>query len=358
MPIQAKKDSGLKDGLRLRRGIYHFRFMYHGKLKTGSTGCRDLRSAKAYLLKLRSALALESIDVRTISKATFQEAFDLYLKVQAPRLAARTVRLFRSNHQHHWSHFQDAPLKDMQMHLDELFPRLAAKMKPGSQRLVFARLRSVLELARKRGLHNTPLEYPTIDVPRDPKQVLSEEQVEVFFIHVDRIGSLHARIMIRSLFYLGLRVSEAQRLHWDDYDEDEMTYRIDERQKNGKILYLPVLPEMAEWFAKQPRKKGELMCPGRWGCHNTRYTDLVVKAASKSMGLEVPMTHHRLRASLSTSLLRRGVPLAVVQRILRHADPATTTKYYWEEGLQDMREGLMVLSKVNGSPLDEDRHVS
>jgi len=352
MTKQEKKNSGLKDGLRLRAGIFHFRFQFHGHLKTGSTGCRDLRSAQAYLLKYRSTLALDAVDLRSSPRATFQEAFNLYMKIQTPRLAPKTIYLLNSNMEHHWAHFRDAPLKDMQSHLDNLFPILKEKMRPGSQRLVFARLRGVLELARKRGLHNTPLEYPVIYVTRDPKQVLNDEEIKIFFTYVDRFGNLQQQIMIRSLLFLCLRVSECQRLHWDDYDEEAMTYRIDERQKNGKISYLPVIPEMAEWFAKQQRRKGELMCPGKWGPHTPRFTDIVIKKASTAMGLKVPMTHHRFRSSAATTLLRKGVPLAVVARILRHSDVGSVCmKHYWEEGLQDLRAGMVLLAPEHSREL-------
>jgi len=353
MAKQKKKNSGLKDGLRLRAGIFHFRFQFHGKLKTGSTGCRDLRSAQAYLLKYRSTLALDDVDLRNTPRATFQDAFDLYLKIKAPHLVAKTLYNVKKNMEHHWSGFRDAPLKSMQTHLDALYPVLKNKVNPGSQRLIFARLRGVLELARKRGLHNTPLEYPVIDVVRDPKQVLNDEELKIFFTHVDRFGNLQQQIMIRSLLFLCLRVSECQRLNWDDYDEEAMTYRIDERQKNGKISYLPVIPEMAEWFAKQRRRNGELMCPAKWGPHTPRFTDIVIKKASKAMGLKVPMTHHRFRSCAATALLRKGVPLAVVARILRHSDAGNICmKHYWEESVQDLRAGMMLLSSDKSQDLN------
>jgi len=347
MTNQGKKKSGLKDGLRLRgSGIYHFRFMHRGSLRTGSTGCRDLRSAQAFLLRYRSSLALDHFDLRIAPSSTFQEAFDLYLKVKTPHLAAKTLYNLKKNMEHHWSGFKDALLKDMQSHLDALFPVLKGKLSPGSQRLVFARLRGVLELARRRGLHNTPLEYPAIDIARDRKLVLDDDEIDVFFAHVDRLGNLHQQVLIRCLFYLGLRISECLRIGWDDYDEQAMTFRVDERQKSGKISYIPVVPEMAEWLAKLPRRKGELICPGKWGQHTPRYTDYIIKKASAAMGLQVPMTHHRLRASLATSLLRKGVSLAVVARILRHADAGSVCmNHYWEEGVQDLREGLLLLSQ-------------
>ena len=360
MAKREKKNSGLRDGLRLRAGIFHFRFQFHGRLKTGSTGCRDLKSAQAFLLRYRSSLALDNLDLRATPSSTFQEAVDLYLKIKAPHLEAKTIYNVKKNMEHHWSGFRDAPLKDMQAHLDALFPVLKEKLSPGSQRLVFARMRGVLELARRRGLHNTPLEYPTIQVVRDRKKVLNDEEIDLFFGHVDRLGNLHQQILIRCLFYLGLRISECLRIRWDDFDEQAMTFRVDQRQKSGKISYLPVVPEMAEWFAKLPRKDGELICPGKWGQHTPRYTNYVIKKVSLAMGFKVPMTHHRLRASLATSLLRKGVSLAVVARILRHSDAGTVCmNYYWEEDVQDLRKGMMLLSdKKTSSPSEPGAETS
>ncbi|HYO59404.1 hypothetical protein [Archangium sp.] len=42
----------------------------------------------------------------------------------------------------------------------------------------------------------------------------------------------------------------------------------------------------------------------------------------------------------ATLLLKAGVPLATVQRILRHSDPAITTEVYGHLDLDDMRKGL------------------
>jgi len=41
-----------------------------------------------------------------------------------------------------------------------------------------------------------------------------------------------------------------------------------------------------------------------------------------------------------STLLKAGVPLATVQRILRHTDPKITAEVYGHLDLEDMREGL------------------
>src|SRR5215831_11684243 len=53
---------------------------------------------------------------------------------------------------------------------------------------------------------------------------------------------------------------------------------------------------------------------------------------------------HDTRHTTGTLLLKAGVPLATVQRILRHSDPAITSEVYGHLDLDDMRAGINRLS--------------
>jgi integrase len=59
---------------------------------------------------------------------------------------------------------------------------------------------------------------------------------------------------------------------------------------------------------------------------------------------------HDLRHTTATLLLKAGVPLATVQRILRHSDPAITTEVYGHLDLDDMRKGLNQLASPSRAP--------
>lgn len=64
---------------------------------------------------------------------------------------------------------------------------------------------------------------------------------------------------------------------------------------------------------------------------------------------------HDLRHSTATLLLKSGVPLAVVQKILRHSDPRVTAEVYGHLDLDDMRLGLMKLrfgEQADAPPID------
>ena len=67
-------------------------------------------------------------------------------------------------------------------------------------------------------------------------------------------------------------------------------------------------------------------------------------------GVARPIRFHDLRHTTGTLLLKLGVPFAVVQRVLRHSDPAITTEIYGHLDIDDMRKAVNTLSfKPTGS---------
>lgn len=333
-----RKDGKLKNGLRLRNGIWHYRFMLNGELVVGSTGCSDRRSAETYLLRLKSSLALEGIDVRRKKKVTFGECYDLWMKVKGPRVSPTTLKMFRCHWNRLWHPWKNVPLDELQPLIDELYTTYKLDHAPASQREMFVKVGSILKLARERCLHNLPFDLPLINVPKKPKVVMHEDEIDTFFRHLDAIANLHQQVIVHSMYLLGLRRFEAYELRFDRYDEKNRTYTVE--GKGGKVETLPVIEEMAELFAKLPRL-GRYMCPRNRhdAPHGEKYTDHVVKQAAAAMGF-MDWSHHRLRGSLATNLLNKGVPLVQVQAIMRHSSAQTTAQYYYEQDLKNMRTAL------------------
>lgn len=339
-----KSNGSIRDGLWLRGKVYHYRFSYRGVIQAGSTRCRDRGSAMLFLTKLRSKLLLEEFDIRKGVKkcATFKEAFDLWLDARGPRVAEETVKQMLVHWRCRLRLWANIPLEELQPHIDRLYGEFKQGHAPSTQRELFVKIKSVLTFAHERGLTQKVFDIPEIKVPRRPKEVLDEAELRLFFETLDKNANLHQQVMIRAMYYLGLREQEAFRLKFDNWDPAKRTYTID-RQKNGDITVLPVHQEMAEWFAKLPREEGQVyMCPrkDRDEIHGKNYTFVPLKKAIAAAGLSPRICHHRLRASLATKLLNDGIPLAMVQKIMRHSSPQTTMQYYFEVDLNLMREAL------------------
>jgi len=350
---KTERNTDWDHNLKLINGVYHYQFNYQGvrykkSCKTGNKAEAEKRFSEAY-----SQLTNHDFNITNNNKITFKEAWEYYCEVEEPRLTPRVLRDTGYLCNCHWSSFMNTPMSHMQEKIDWLYRDLALnkKLSSNSMYLIFSKLKQIIELSRRRGKHNVSLEYPRISQTREPKITLNDQQITTFFAHVDELAlSLHESIILRAAYYMGMRISEAVNLQWDLYDEVNLTYKITE-QKNKKIQYIPVRPEMAEWLAKLERKPGELICPGRFGGnHGTDYTAGLMLKIDGLMGLQEPITAHRLRASLCVNLLRAGVELAQVSKICRHANVNTTMKYYAELNLEDMRDGLSKLKSAEKEP--------
>ena len=141
----------------------------------------------------------------------------------------------------------------------------------------------------------------------------------------------------------GLRRNEMRQMTWGDLDLADGTIRVRaEISKSGKEATIPLHPQLAAvlaasrspkagdddpWFKELPRAK-------------TFYKDLAVAGIAKFNAAGKKLDVHALRGTLGTNLARRGVPMPVVQRLLRHASMETTAKYYTHLEVEDLRSGV------------------
>jgi integrase/recombinase XerD len=140
----------------------------------------------------------------------------------------------------------------------------------------------------------------------------------------------------------GLRVREFLSLRWRDIDFEAETVTV-RSGKGGKMRVVP-LPwqgppalvramdsAQAAFWRRHPEKTlaEARMVPDyvwpereRWRINN------LLVAAAKRAGLQGVEIHpHVFRHSYAVDLTLRGVPQAVIQRLLGHASPATTGRY-------------------------------
>lgn len=191
--------------------------------------------------------------------------------------------------------------------------------------------------------------------------------------------------------YLGLRKGEIFALRKSDYDRRAQTLRVAGSHqrtttKGGRIDVLPV-PEILRPYLEQALKSRSLwLFPGRFDQQRTRESDphLVLRTACVAAGIvgsweqwcrrclaeERPVLHlrsetepapkkcgtcgmklwtrahpprirfHDLRHGCATNLIKAGVPLPHVQRIIRHASISTTVNIYGHLASEDLRISL------------------
>jgi site-specific recombinase XerD len=143
--------------------------------------------------------------------------------------------------------------------------------------------------------------------------------------------------MLFTLRFCGLRANELVSLRTDEVDLGNRRISLVGKGRKARVVPVPHLLEAAlreyvdnvrpqlpasPYLFANPRGNRKLR--GRYG---PRALYGLVQEAGTSAGVTGRHFPHRWRHTYATSLIRRGVDLHVVQRLLGHSNIATTTRY-------------------------------
>jgi integrase len=176
---------------------------------------------------------------------------------------------------------------------------------------------------------------------------------------------------------LGLRISECLALKWSDVNwldgklairRGIVRQRVDETKTVGSQRALPLAPEIAEvlrawkmstqfgdgedWIFASPAQLGRLP----WSADGVN--DEYLKAA-KAAGIGHVSTHS-MRHTFRSLLDAVGTPIAVQQKLMRHADIRTTMNVYGDVVTNELStaSGKVARLVVNGTGDGTEPHVS
>jgi integrase/recombinase XerD len=221
--------------------------------------------------------------------------------------------------------------------LRRYFARLArAGMAPSTASRRRSVLRQFFRFLYAEGLRG---DDPTagIDAPRRarrlPKLVAEDEMGRL--LEAARAlpppDSLRLIAMLELLYGGGLRISELVSLPFPPSADREDFLLV--RGKGGKERLVPLSPPamaaLAAWIAVRP-KGGRHLFPsrGKQGYLTRRRVGQQLKALAIAAGVDPKrLSPHVLRHAFATHLLANGADLRAVQRMLGHADIATTQIY-------------------------------
>jgi len=152
------------------------------------------------------------------------------------------------------------------------------------------------------------------------------------------------RLMLRTVYGLGLRVSEVRNLKKDHVNFERGMVLI-KAGKGKKDRYVP-LPESLSNDLKSYMSltESDFIFPGRNGKISIKTVQKVFDNARKRAGIKRKVSCHTLRHSFATHLLEKGTDVRVIQKLLGHARIETNQVYTHVSNLH--------LSNVK-SPLDD-----
>jgi integrase/recombinase XerD len=170
-----------------------------------------------------------------------------------------------------------------------------------------------------------------------PRFLTAQEVAEMF-----QASSLSPRdsMLLKCMYYLGLRNSEARTLHADDIDTINNTVKV-VQGKGKKDRYVPVPAGFSGELKAYIRGMNGYMFEGRGseGTLSDRHIRRIVKTHARAAGVRKSeeIHPHTLRHSYATHLQNSGVPLNVIQGMLGHERIETTT-IYTHMGIDKARE--------------------
>lgn len=202
--------------------------------------------------------------------------------------------------------------------------------------LTYDQSKHVVEQTRRKLGLEAPRERPRTVERLDRSEI--ERLIETAYSASSRYG-----FMMKMLFYTGARVSEFVHIRVED-----LHLALDPPQvyiahaKGGSDGYVPILPVLAQELRTylNGRRAGYVFESNRSDKYTTRYIQRLVKDAAQRAGIDKNVTPHRLRASVATILLDKGMPLDQVQKFLRHKR-ITTTQIYADTSLHGMSESYV-----------------
>jgi site-specific recombinase XerD len=179
------------------------------------------------------------------------------------------------------------------------------------------------------------LGWKEVDLPLPPRKkstrlpvVLSREELERLFACA---GSLRGRMLLRTTYAAGLRVSEVIHLKVTDLDGCRGTIRV-EQGKGAKDRYSILPPRLLEelrlyWKLSRPV---DWLFPSRRDPHrpmdDTSAQKIYYRAKARA-GITRGHGIHTLRHCFATHLLEAGVDLRTIQLLLGHNSITTTMRY-------------------------------
>ncbi len=154
--------------------------------------------------------------------------------------------------------------------------------------------------------------------------VLSKEEI---FKILNVLGNPKHKLILKTIYGLGLRVSEIVNLKPEDIQfEREMVLIKNAKGKKDRYIMLPKsLSENLKNYIQF--SQGKYLFEGRKGKLSIKTIQKIFENALKKSGIKKNVSCHTLRHSFATHLLEQGVDIRIIQKLLGHSKLETTQIY-------------------------------
>jgi integrase/recombinase XerD len=193
--------------------------------------------------------------------------------------------------------------------------KVEKKLDSNSLRLYIRALSSFLKFLDNENLAKQ-IKAPKVD-KRLPKFITYDELNKL----LENAENYRDKLIIKFLFYTGVRVSELIKIKKNDIIFEEGFVKVYGKGGKERIVPIPkeLLNELKDYINKINTENIFPLSP--------RQVERIIKNIAKKAGISKKVTPHVLRHSLATTLLSKGVDIRYIQEILGHSSLNITQIY-------------------------------
>ena len=347
----------LKENKRTRDGR-SWVFIQYSK---GLDGKRHQYQSQAYFTKEEATKAeLEYLDkykdVEVNPHMTFKEAYTLYYEYQKDKIKDSTLKTYRDRIKYmglldnielvnlNWEHYQKWRSQMNRTNLCD-------KYKTDIQKFI----KQVLNFAEKQWDFNLRKFYNKLEPFKTPGAIKKEMdfyEPQEFFQYISVIDDLRDKCLFETLYYCGLRRSEARGLQWRHIDFKNHTLTVAQQ-----VLNLAGNNASSSWYIASPKTESSnrtipvpevlLKDLAELKKSNERFSKF--KQTWFVFGDDVPITYHQIysrnntyckkaglrhirihdfRHSCASALISAAAPITAVSNYLGHSETTETLETY------------------------------
>lgn len=198
--------------------------------------------------------------------------------------------------------------------------------KPGTVRMYMSKLKNILEFTNKKGL--TTFDISDIYLPKLPPplpEFLYPDEVDQL---IDAAWLLRDKLIISFLFCSGLRVGELCSLDKPDIMQDMVYVRCGKNKTSRPSFIDTRTRELLElYYQARTDNNRAVFINERNRRMTSDYVTKRIKLIGNTAKLNKSVHAHMLRHSFATQLIRSGVDISYVQKMMGHSFVNTTQIY-------------------------------
>jgi integrase/recombinase XerD len=192
-------------------------------------------------------------------------------------------------------------------------------------------------IKKKYCIINAAVGIETIKVKHQERLFLDEKEVMQI---VEKIDHDLIRLVVLTLYYTGLRISECIGLKLDDVNLSKSVIKVIEgKGKKDRLIpiHLKLLPLLQKYKENdRPYTKTEyFFSTPTSGRVSAPYVNKFITEAAEKLGWTIKVSAHTMRHAFASNLVKRNINVVQIQKLLGHSS-LTTTSIYTHAKFEDL----------------------